>query len=619
MAINLDFRITQAPVAGDTFTIVINDTPQVFTVVDGEGDTFQSGYNIGTNRYIGLSGVQFTSVTADNIAPALDNFVESLVPPTNMNVINYGGSPTPTYVRFFVETNFIDEITIDSFSSNKPYIQGILSGVSPVGGGEIITSFELNRPTAVVLDARTDNSISISWSQIANDIPITGYEVYRNDVLVEETNNLSFVDENLAPDTEYTYKVASRGVVGGQQARSPFTDSIALSTLALGEGEQQIIVEEEIDKFYPVHNNSFLKYRYFLRNVGAVTGTTLRSSITIRRIGGVNVEGGFFVIFADLEEEFFFNFKEPVKYLIFENFALDTSSNIDGFTRSLDNVIKVAEVNIQVYSVGSNGTEGFRESIDRNLTFKNSLVQVGGRIFSNPYQLLFNSEDGVNYYKTYFEGFPFNIDIQNDGETSIRILNKSTGSDSDLIDSIKGPRRFVVDSSNGSNWNSNGYLVLKNEENNLVIEVDGKEVTNLVLDKKKISKGVYLKWWNGDGSHSFWLFERFYREEMRVRNNGDYSRENFRNVPNREAISLTTGKNATKRLRIRTKVSRREFQQIESLFISPKVQIYSSQNANVKGEFLDVQLNQNYEYYNKKNINSLDFTITLPEVVTAKI
>ena len=61
-------------------------------------------------------------------------------------------------------------------------------------------------PPATLSGDILKNTIALSWPSV-NDV--AGYHLYRNDSLVVETKDLSFMDEGLAFDTRYDYKIAS--------------------------------------------------------------------------------------------------------------------------------------------------------------------------------------------------------------------------------------------------------------------------------------------------------------------------------------------------------------------------------------------------------------------------
>ena len=63
-------------------------------------------------------------------------------------------------------------------------------------------------------------SISIQWNASTDNVGVSGYKVYRNDIEVQNNDSLSFVDSNLTPETLYTYSVIAYDEVGNESAAS---------------------------------------------------------------------------------------------------------------------------------------------------------------------------------------------------------------------------------------------------------------------------------------------------------------------------------------------------------------------------------------------------------------
>ncbi|MFC5704234.1 carbohydrate binding domain-containing protein, partial [Cohnella faecalis] len=75
-------------------------------------------------------------------------------------------------------------------------------------------------PTNVQAASKTNNSVSLTWSASTDNVGVTGYEVYRNDVKVGTSASTSYADTGLAADTAYTYKVKAYDAGGNLSALS---------------------------------------------------------------------------------------------------------------------------------------------------------------------------------------------------------------------------------------------------------------------------------------------------------------------------------------------------------------------------------------------------------------
>ncbi|WP_460492017.1 fibronectin type III domain-containing protein [Dactylosporangium cerinum] len=90
-------------------------------------------------------------------------------------------------------------------------------------------------PTAPSLTspAKTDTSVSLSWTGATDNVGVTGYEVFRGSTLVGSPTGTSFVDTGLTASTGYSYTVKARDAVGN---RSPASNAVAVTTAAAPAG-----------------------------------------------------------------------------------------------------------------------------------------------------------------------------------------------------------------------------------------------------------------------------------------------------------------------------------------------------------------------------------------------
>jgi chitodextrinase len=96
-----------------------------------------------------------------------------------------------------------------------------------------VVSGPLMPPTAVKVTQRTESSLHLTWEEPADKSSIRGYEVLRNGRLIARTRNDFYNDQNLQPDTRYTYTVRSYDENRKTSAPStPLTESTLKDTQA---------------------------------------------------------------------------------------------------------------------------------------------------------------------------------------------------------------------------------------------------------------------------------------------------------------------------------------------------------------------------------------------------
>lgn len=90
-------------------------------------------------------------------------------------------------------------------------------------------------PAGLGVTAKTANSVSLSWSASADNVRVTGYDVYRGTVKVNAAPvaGTSFTDTGLSPSTAYSYTVRARDAAGNVSAPSA---ALSVTTEAGGGG-----------------------------------------------------------------------------------------------------------------------------------------------------------------------------------------------------------------------------------------------------------------------------------------------------------------------------------------------------------------------------------------------
>lgn len=320
-----------------------------------------------------------------------------------------------------------------------------------------------------------------------------------------------------------------------------------------------------------------------------------------------------FLIYPDIDGVYRFNLKEIAKAVLnIGGFKDDNADNVDYFF-SHEGLSENIQIDLAVYSIsGGDGSD------TKYYNFFKSVKQITEDIFTNDYQILSKSKNGIDYNITYFEGFPFSFDIQKaELAKEIVIKNKNTGDQLEATPTITDAFKIVIDKVN-ENWTNQNMLPLITGLNKLEIFKETEFRTNLNLTKKEICKGVYLKWFNSDGGYSYYLFEEFYKDQTKSKDIDFIDSNEFSNVGEYKAKTISIGRKASKILKIKANASGQENDIIESLFSSPHIEMYTSNEAYVKGIFVKVTISGTFNRNNKRRNNKQSLDIILPEIITAK-
>lgn len=363
-----------------------------------------------------------------------------------------------------------------------------------------------------------------------------------------------------------------------------------------------ITIIKEPSGIYPAFNDSFLQFKSSLDGNERAEVTVFPQTLFPNT----------FTIFADLDGLYTFNLKEAVKTVLNISGGFEDS---DFFTNAFFKSISgnYLEQGIQVEVFGTDENETFF----KNYTFYRSVKQVGERVFDNEFQLLLPSVNGVDYYAEYWEGFPFQIDVSRvvfSDSKEIVVKNRTTGFETLKIKpDFTGILRLNVDRSDGENWTKKGILPLRRGLNRLEFYEDGDFRLNLTLLKKERRKGVLLKWFNNQGGYSHWLFDPYFSERLKSKDLDLVSSNQFLNVGEFGSEVRSIGKSSRHTLKLRTKADQKAVEVLKGLFVSPHVEVYTSQDVNLRGSFVAVEVEETFDFSNKKSNNDFEVTIMLPE------
>ena len=75
-------------------------------------------------------------------------------------------------------------------------------------------------PQNLVATAVSSSQIDLTWDASTDNVAVTGYNIYRDDVLVDTRPTNSYSDTGLDPGTEYEYEVSAFDAASNESARS---------------------------------------------------------------------------------------------------------------------------------------------------------------------------------------------------------------------------------------------------------------------------------------------------------------------------------------------------------------------------------------------------------------
>jgi chitodextrinase len=99
-------------------------------------------------------------------------------------------------------------------AANRPRLEIVYSLPPPVD------SEAPTVPAGLVQTAVGETTAAFSWAASTDNVGVTGYNVYRDNVFTGSTAATSFADSGLSEDTGYSYEVSATDAAGNESARS---------------------------------------------------------------------------------------------------------------------------------------------------------------------------------------------------------------------------------------------------------------------------------------------------------------------------------------------------------------------------------------------------------------
>lgn len=368
-----------------------------------------------------------------------------------------------------------------------------------------------------------------------------------------------------------------------------------------------IVFSKDIDKDipYPAYNDSFLRFysNSIVNEKQAIINISYPYNLEIPPPPPI-------ILFSFGNSSFLLNLKPFAINILDIGNLNDQNESITELYGKLKGFTDILRVNIII----SGDTE---ESITHDYEFKKSAYEIGANIHVNESQLLTYSTNGIDFNITYFQGFPFSFDIQklNASIDPLIFINKYTNfvSNPPLIIDTTSPYRMIVDESNGINWYTNRFMPLINTENLIEMRIGDSFLANLRITKHIRSSGVYLKWQNQQGAYNYWLFPMPIIEDIEVSEIGQVSTDEFNDIENLNNPFKSLGFKSNRNISVKDKINKDELPVLRGLLSSGSVQMYTSQQANIGGKFINVNVFGSMPFNMKKRINEISLTIFMPD------
>lgn len=371
-----------------------------------------------------------------------------------------------------------------------------------------------------------------------------------------------------------------------------------------------ITIKQGIEGVYPAYNDSFIIFESDISPEYADIDILSVSSITEP-----------FRVYPDDSGEFVFNLKEVSKVIFNSNDFSSPDSDPNFWAKRNPNILKNLVFRITATSLSTS------ESLNLSYRFSKTVKQSGDTNLGG--YLRYPSERGIDYSLKYWSGFPFSIGFLQIGSVSdITVKNSNNGMSSTPFDIANSLSEFedlslytldlFIDRGT-DNWNTSNVLPINKGLNNLEIYEDDELRANLDLLMETPKEGVYLRWYNNDGGVSYHLFDPYYAINTKVKTEEILYRSNFANVGDNRLGETTSSKRSEGSKILTSTVEKEYIPHLDSLYVSPKVEVWSSNLPFTSGVWTPVTVDSSVSHESK--LNRADYTVRIspPKDITLSL
>ena len=200
------------------------------------------------------SGVQAEALSATQVQVTWEAAVDD-VGVTGYVVYRNNAPLATTTSRMYVDTNVVPATTYtygvwaEDAAGNVSSMSDLVSVSIP----RLTDTTPPSIPSGVQAATLSERQVQVTWEAAVDDVGVTGYVVYRNNVPLATTTSRMYVDTNVVPATTYTYGVWAEDAAGNASASSALVtvstnNPLIISDFNFGHSQSHRIMEKGILK-----------------------------------------------------------------------------------------------------------------------------------------------------------------------------------------------------------------------------------------------------------------------------------------------------------------------------------------------------------------------------------
>jgi endonuclease I len=172
--------------------------------------------------------------------PMFDGSADKVFTTAFLNTLLAWNAQDPVSAREIARNNAIytRQNNRNPFIDHPEYVQAIW-GSTPTSDTQAPTT-----PTNLAVTTKTATSISLSWSASIDNIGVSGYNVYMNNVLKTTVTGLTATITGLTASTNYSFYISANDAVGNTSASS---NTVSATTNSSGSTATELLFSEYIE------------------------------------------------------------------------------------------------------------------------------------------------------------------------------------------------------------------------------------------------------------------------------------------------------------------------------------------------------------------------------------
>ena len=183
---------------------------------------------------VGLASGEYQLHNAENYYGDVIDIDYSGSGPISIPMSGHSRVPTIGYQKWsFTTFPYFGSFILTKPGATQSITPGSCASTNSCGGSGSVDTIAPTMPQgqSIFVSNTAATSVSLSWGAATDNVGVSNYRVYRDEVSIANPTSLTYTNTGLSPSTKYSYAVSARDAQGNESVR---TASVSVTTLAAG-------------------------------------------------------------------------------------------------------------------------------------------------------------------------------------------------------------------------------------------------------------------------------------------------------------------------------------------------------------------------------------------------